>query len=423
MPTKRYNPTGIKIRGPRAGDYTNWQITTIANSEILDPGSESEETINDGIFQKNVGALVRRSSNVRASGATINDKIKFSSLDPSIMTIDETTGIGTYVADGNTQVRARSRSLTRTASVFASLSTVETVYSLLGFTEGSLARHCSDHVDSLLLGKTFSANGSAFLSRDYITRQTIRNPNFWAASHDLSCSSTQNSLSNNRRCVILITPRHGIIAKHYSQLHPGQTFYFTTMDGTTYPLIIEGVYQDFYPGASDNYPNDIALVKFTADAPAGIGFAELMPDDYRDYLPTIADLINLSTYTRWSTLKALAFDQEGKGLIRHVRYLGSPQGVFEATDVANFEWSETIGDGDSSQPIFLLRESGRPILLSTWTGRDNGTNLADDNPFIDPYDAAVHPSCKQTILNGIEALGAEGYSPTYADLSDFTNFS
>jgi hypothetical protein len=263
-----------------------------------------------------------------------------------------------------------------------------------GYVVDSLAKEVSDAVDTRIDDLNATTAKPIYTTQNHTTSTYVRNTNCWVADLDLTPISPWNSTGGNTRAGVLISPRHILFAAHY-QINNGATIRFVDNNNNvvTRTLINKLTHPDYSP-----YYPDIAIGLLDSDVPASIGFVKILPQNWANYLPSLA-------YNR--RLPCLVLDQEEKALISELSYLGTSAGFFAPSNQIRLNFYENIIVGDSGDPAFLIIND-ELVIITIWTygGAGSGTSIS------------YH---KEAINTMMTTLGG-GYSLTEIDLSSFTNF-
>lgn len=381
----------IKIRDwtPAEADFT---LTAAAVDEQLAGSSGGEVTDRDVIFDSRTGATVNHHAQL-AAGAPCT----FTSRDPSIGTVNA-SGFVSRVGNGTARIIASGPRCAKEVSCAISQDTGQTVNVFSRFTTGSLARHCADAVDSRLAGKNPATDRAIFSTQDHAAGTYVRNPTCWAVDVDLTPISPWNTYGGNKKAGTLISPRHLVLAKHYSPL-AGMQFRFIKADNT----VVTRTMTAFLDVAN----TDISVGVLDSDVPAGIGFVKILPVDALAKVPHVSTVY---TSTPAYGIPGIGLDQEEKAIVFEwaADYLSSPYQYAITrgpTDATRLTFHENIVSGDSGNP-FCLIVNGALVLLFTWLGVTGGSSFR--------YHAAAVNSA-MTTLGG-------GYQLTTADLSAFPTY-
>jgi Bacterial Ig-like domain (group 2) len=328
-------------------------------------------------------------------GAYDMDKtVTYESSDTNIATVSN-TGKVTYVADGEVTITVTVGGLVDTIIIALTSEEVVNSSEFVGYDDGSLAKHSSDQVDARIADKTKATAINIFSTQNHTTASYVRNTGLWCADWDLTCISPWNSTGINTRAGTLVSPRHIIFTAHY-QINTNATIRFIMADGTVVTRTM--VNKLVHPSYNPYYP-DIVVGVLDSDVPEGITFAKVLPDDYREYLPSLS--YNYS-------IPCLTLDQEEKALVTDLGFDTTITGFAVPIDAKRLEFYESKIGGDSGNPAFL-RVNSDLVLLTVWTygGAGSGTSITD----------------QKTAINTMMTTLGGGYQLTECDLSSFNNYA
>jgi hypothetical protein len=153
-----------------------------------------------------------------------------------------------------------------------------------------------------------------------------------------------------------------------------------------------------HPNYSPYYP-DITIGLLDSDVPPSIKFAKILPQNWKNYLPSVSSSFRLP---------CLVLDQEEKALISELYFLETSAAFKVPTDTVRSSFFENITLGDSGNPAFLIID-GELVIITVWTfgGAGAGTSIV------------YHKNAINTMMTSL----AEGYSLTEIDLSSFLFFN
>jgi hypothetical protein len=318
----------------------------------------------------------------------------WNSSSPSIATVDQTG----YVEHQSTGSVIISVSVNNEPIASSSLTMVESfepfTSTLAGYVSGSLSYEAASAVDNRILNKNPSSSLLIFTTQNHTAPLYVRNTASWCYDVDLTSISPWNSTDGVRRAGTLISPRHILFAWHY-QPATNATFRFVTTENE----VITRTMTNKMSIPSASLANDITIGILDSDVPTGsIGFAKVLPPDWRNYLPSLSQA---------ATLPALCLDQEEKALITDLRDAATT-GSANFVIPNNLNWENRIQyhenkiSGDSGNPAFLIINN-ELVLLTVWTfgGAGSGTFVT---PLIDQINSVM------------SSLGG-GYQLTTASLS------
>lgn len=321
----------------------------------------------------------------------------YSSSNTSIATVNN-KGLVTHISDGEVRITItvglEVHRLDLTLTTLGSSSTTTN-----SFVHGSLGRHCSDAIDLRIAGKNKATHGNIFSTQDHLASIYVRNPNCWAYGLDLTSISPFNSQVHNRVGGTLITPRHFVFAVHFEIL-PGNTIRFVTQNNEIVERTV--THTIYHPSYTPYFP-DIAIGVLDNDVPSSITFAKVLPSDWERYIsPDVKDI------------PVLALDQEEKALVTELYTMETSVVMTYPTKLERLTFFESLIDGDSGNPCFLII-NGELVILTVWTFglAGAGTSIAyhqtDMNSMIETLDSSA----------GINT----GYTVSPIDLSRFNIYN
>ncbi len=363
------------------------------------PGSTAQSTVQDRNITTHTTTTVDHEATLQAAEAvpgTFTPYLNFESLDPSIATVDAVGNV-TRVSNGTARILAKTRLVKRRVDVAVSRQTGQTTITLNNYVSGSLARECSDEIDSRLSGKTPSVAKPIFSTANHSAASYVRNTGCWAADVNLTSVSPWNSSSGAVFGVTAISPRHILIQRHVAGYFPnGTSIRFVTVGN----VVVTRTLSSQSPLASEGYAYDLVIGKLDSDLPGTITPAKVLPASLADYLPSIAAAF---------PIPALAIDAEEKALVTDLYSLGGSFVSFQPpSNATRLGFFESLISGDSGNPCFLII-NGEAVLITTWTYGGAGAG---------PRIHALHSE----INAALTSLGG-GYQLTDCSLSGFTDFS
>lgn len=373
----------ITVRGPTAAD-ADFTASTEGVDEIAAGASTTTQTVDDAVLDVYDPATIDHQRRIVIEASGFPD-LTYTNLDTAIGSLGEDR-IVRRVQDGTCRILIRSRHVKRKVLCRLSRTDAAAINTFKNFVTGSLARHCSDAIDTLIVGKTAS-HMPPFTSRNTSTGVYIRNANCWAAGINLTAYSA------NRNCVA-ISPRHVYAVEHAGV--SGATLHFVTADNQTITRTVTSVQNIGPSNGSDDYATDIQIAKLDSDLPASITPVKVLPANLAAKIPGVGHGI-----------PALCTDAERKA---HVHDLYDIDGFIRfrvPTDATRQGLYEAIIGGDSGSPNFLLI-NGSPVLICSWTFGGAGSGAAP-HLYLDAINA------------GMTTLGG-GYSVSTVDLSGFPSY-
>lgn len=305
----------------------------------------------------------------------------------------------TWVSNGTAELKLTTASATYTAAVTTSTATGATADTYLSSTAVSLRADVESIIDTLLTGKSPSTALAIYSTQNHAGGVYVRNASCWASGVDLTPMSPWNSSGGVYMAGTLISPRHVIFATHYVPA-VGCAMRFVQADNTVVTRTLTAV--QALADVNPNYYPDITIGLLSSDVPVGIGFVRVLPDDWADYLPTLA--------TR--SLPAVCTDQEEKLLVRGLQsltYFPANRASYSVpADMQRRAFYEDIVSGDSGNPACLI-VGDQLVLLSVWTGGGGGSG--------------THVTAFRTEIQAAMTTLGGGYTTlTDIDLSSYTTF-
>lgn len=269
---------------------------------------------------------------------------------------------------------------------------------------GVLNNHINTTILNKIQGKNPATSKRLYTTQNPWTPQFVRNPDCWLNGvSNISCISPAQLSGANwfQRAGTLISPRHIILAKHYTiaLLAGGTDIRFVADDNTVVTRKLISLAVD---------PNsDIAVYLLDSDVPSNIKFAKALHPGHYMYLGS------------WSQIRYAVFlDQEEKasiGINTFLPYKQQPPGIQDVVYVTNpsqiysepgktqasliAPFYETPISGDSGNPMFLLIDN-ELVIISCWTT---------------PLSGSSYPSRYRVINSLMTQLGG-GYNLTPIDL-------
>lgn len=268
-----------------------------------------------------------------------------------------------------------------------------------------LDNHINNSVLNKIQGKSPTASKPIYSSQNPWTKQFVRNPNCWLNGvSNISCMSPAQ-LSGawwNQRAGTLISPRHVILAKHFTIaiLQGGTDILFVADDNTVVTRKLVSYILD---------PNsDIAIYLLDSDVPSNIKFAKVLHPAHAQYIAR-TDKVKYAVFS----------DQDEKALIgintylpkdpappgyQDVVYVQNPAYIYVAALQAQIDpaipgFYETPVAGDSGDPMFLVIDN-ELVIISCWTT---------------PVSGPDYPG-RYRIINGLMKQLGGGYQLTAVDM-------
>ena len=268
-------------------------------------------------------------------------------------------------------------------------------------------------IDGEISSTTETGPTPVYTTRDFETHTYVRNSNcLLANTHTaaFTCASPWNSRGGQFRAGTAVTPRHVLVATHYS-LAPNDTIKFVDPNNN---VVTRTVTRKTKVGAN----TDIDMLLLDSDLPATITPCKIFPQNFEDYLPAGSDsylfaatqipLITINAQGEQVSLRELSQVTQsflhGNNYIVHVR--------IPDTTSPRYPFYEPAIDGDSGSPVFAVIGSELWLMNLWWFARGGtflGSILTELNSAISSLDAS----------EGIST----GYTVTEGDLSSYTDFS
>jgi hypothetical protein len=262
--------------------------------------------------------------------STFNSLVKFSSSNPSVLTINNNGGIATYQNDGYCTITAISNDgETSAIGLYAQKTYSGNIDSFNSWANNSLAKNTTDAIDSRISNKVPGYSKPIFSNINNSSNIYIRNTGCWVSDIDLTCISPWNSYGGNNMAGVLISPRHVLFAAHY-QPPVGTTIRYVTSDNIVINRTIETLQTD--PSYTPYYP-DITIGVLNSDVPNSISFAKILPENWTSYLPSISHPIKLPV---------LITDQEKKAMVADLYAISNQVVLMRPTNSFRLSFYEDI---------------------------------------------------------------------------------
>jgi hypothetical protein len=338
-------------------------------------------------------------------GTTNGEYWSFVSSNPAAATVNPSNGNVTYQSAGSTTVTASLRDEVRTFNLTTSLSGGQTVDTFIGYATGSVAKNATDAVDSRIASKyNPSVNLNVYTTQEHENSIYVRNPNLWCADIDLTCISPWNSSGTTSKACTLISPRHVIMAAHWAA-SAGATVRFIAANGTVVNRTLTATrrhpsYTPYYPDITIGLlDRDVPSTINDSDVPSTIKFAKVLGANWASYLPSLANTT--------ARIPAIGLDQQEKATVRDLYSYTTAASFRQPTGEKRAALYETIVEGDSGAPAFII-VNNELVLLTVWTHGGEGSGTA------------ITPQISE-INSMMTALGG-GYTLTTVDLSGFNSY-
>jgi len=262
-------------------------------------------------------------------------------------------------------------------------------------------------VDRLIAGKNpAGTDRQLFTSMTHTgTPAYARNP-AWA-DLDLTCFSPWNSYYGAQMGGVAISPRHVLLAEHFSggtgtaSVANGTTWRFVTRDNV---IVNRTITNKLRVGVTD-----LCIALLDSDLPDTITPARVLPPDY-------------ANYSAPADYPAIYSDFEKKVHVRWLYDLGGFASL--SADPLRSAWGEDVITGDSGSPMFII--FGRvPVLLGLFQTSTGGPSVsaqvANVNAVMTTLGGgyALTEADPQTIVTNRSVIGTQlyvtGNNPSYID--------
>jgi len=233
----------------------------------------------------------------------------------------------------------------------------------------------SHSIDSKIYGKSgTTGEKNIFSTKTHGTSTYIRNTGCWAYDIDLTPISVWNSNGEDVRAGTLISPRHVILANHYS-VPNGTTMRWVDRSNN---VVTRTVSNQIQIGSSD-----IQILLLDSDVPSNISFCKVVDSSF-------------SQKFKLNEIPLLYTDQEEKALVAESSInSGESFSIYSGTKNYRGNFYETVVGGDSGNPVGFV--VGNEIYLATTFFH------SEDGPNFGYYNSLIN--------SGMNALGG-GYSAT-----------
>lgn len=231
-----------------------------------------------------------------------------------------------------------------------------------GLSLGDLAEHAATQIDSRIATANPATDKAIFSVLDHATPAYTRNATCWAADLNLTPLSPWNSDGANEKPVLAISPRHVLMATHYSPA-VSSTVRFIAADNTIVTRTITDI--ESLPIESGFYP-DLTIGLLDSDLPSSIGFVKVLPAGWEFRLPLSPDPVFIVDQDE----NALVADMNNLTVVSPFMF-----GAVSPSDATRLDFYETVISGDSGHPVFLII-NGELVVVSVLTGVISGTSVA-----------------------------------------------
>jgi hypothetical protein len=361
----------------------------IEDRTVINAGSATYTTDSDANVVRNISNGATTNFKITAVESPIFKGLSFFSETPEIASVDS-TGLVTYVSNGTANIIIQSPAGSRRVSRLISSTSTATIFD--SWIVGTLAKHITDNINTLILGKIYSSNTTDMYVGVGVDTYSPNSANF-AHTLDMSCFST----SQYSR-MVLVSPSC-VIGSHTSLRNTGDTITFRSSTGVyeTRSIISSIAFSTNTENASDQ--NFICKLNTPITS---ISPAKLLSSLYPAKLICAARAYN---NTGSYPIQMLRTKQAG-GLNRIELIEGNINTdntvqLRKSVNTPYSEWSSLVEGGDSNGVIFVPI-NGEVVLVSSMNNVGGGRNFW---------------SMSGEINANINTLAGE--SVTYANISGF----
>ena len=416
MTTITWAQSGKTLRGRAA-------VEDLSVAMAVDPNTvtTTTHTVNDAIVATDTVANGFASGTLSAPANVGSQGVTYQSQTPAVCSVDS-SGRVAKVSNGTCLILVQSK---KDSLVFQQPISGTPLVStrLQQYVAGSLARHVSDAMASLVAGKTPDdatlLNYSTY-SGDYPSLTIARNPQNFAAGIDLTGMSVARSdLSTGYWPACLVSKRHYIAANHVT----GANFSFCWLAADGTQVRATALSHTNIAGT------DLHVGYLDQDMPASIKRFKVLPANFRSYLPSsgtywlpslskrqvvgndASAAINTPKYDALRVLPVKFIDTESTYYGSNGHYAYVPViGKLDPADPLR-AWQVPLHSGDSSGPSWLLI-NGEAVLLGHYAEVTGAPHLGD---YITQVEAA---------MNSLASAQGDGtsYSLTKISLAGFNAY-
>jgi len=417
--------TTLQGLGPAHDYQVTTQDKTVVHSGVLTGTSQWYDMTTDDY----ASAVVDTDFQLNIKQPAWGGDVKVENLTPGVVSLDQ-AGLASVLASGTARFRmthpvAGERLVEREVEHISS-----GFYSVLGAPmAGTLLAHVTDTLKAAALGKTATNatidiyTGATF---DKAAPAGTINPGLWAGM-DFSASSFMAASTSLNFPIQLISPRHGLFAKHIGYGNGTKVLF----------LDHAGQFHSANILSQQWITSDVTLCYFDAAIPATITPYSLLPADWAHYLPTMAQ--SSAAQYRVTIPAVLRSASTGNG---PAPTASSPQAtVLDLNTMAETIYSDlNTGDsvpgfgkpvigGDSSSPA-VIPVNGVSVVLSSWYALTPGPNNTAGPPALTPMyadyltqiEAAMNTLAADANTAGQTPADSTVYTVNKVDLTGFTRF-
>jgi hypothetical protein len=378
------------ISGSTVNDFS---LHLSPNTIITSPPSST--TQQDIVFN-NTG-ITQTSFNVTVSG-NASSPVDFTSVTPSVVSVDKVTGVPTYISDGAAQVNATVSG--RTKGVVSNVSHTDNQLSFYGYSPGTVAYAVNAGPNTDIVGKSPSTTTqNIYLSTNDSNKTYVRNTSILTGSLDLTAIPVYNSADGTSFAGILVAPDVILMANHMP-LPNGTTVYFVDNNNVTSSrTITSGV---------EASTSDIYVARLNSPVATGISFAKVPPSNFW------TNFFSPSFYATTSATFQLPFLVTNQfrsiGIDNFLNVFPSYVALLNQSTPSyiSYLWGYAVISGDSGSPVFTSI-NGQLVTIGTWW--QNGIYYSTSN--IANYYNDTN--------SAITSLGSS-YQLTPVDLSGFPSY-
>ena len=271
--------------------------------------------------------------------------------------------------------------MTKRIGVSVSRATGVAMSEFVAYVAGSLAKSCSDAVDSrtaeLALDNRHAVWGQFGL---YFPAEGpyVRNAECWlgdvaAALTCVSVAQAQNAAGpwTTTPTATLLSPRHVVMAKQ--QRDPtGTILRFVTGDGN------DTVVERTITAAQDLSGQGLTVGLLDSNVPTTIASATVLPSEWTSYLPSYDPTVSFAPLSRHqvANVPVVALNRHKQALLYDLHEMGAVVRCVRPTGAQRQLLYADLAVEDAGAPVFLLVDNAL-VLLTTWSGYQTGPVYSD----------------------------------------------